>query len=64
MVSFAASTDTARCRTLSGDGQLLLFHRSAEHHGRKRWEKTVRSGAMTEREPIKRAQSNFINIKF
>jgi YHS domain-containing protein len=46
------------------DGQLLLFHRSAEHNGRKRWEKTLRSGAMTERELIKRAQSNFINIKF
>ncbi len=46
------------------DGQLLLFHHSAEHNGRRRWEEMVRSGEMTERELIKRAQSNLLNIKF
>ncbi|WP_227520180.1 hypothetical protein [Marinobacter sp. LV10R510-11A] len=46
------------------DGQLLLFHRSAEHNGRKRWEETVRFGAMTDRELIKRAQSNLMKVRF
>lgn len=45
-------------------GQLLLFHRSAVQDGLRLWNKTVRSGEITERELIHRAQSNLLDIRF
>jgi YHS domain-containing protein len=46
------------------DGQLLLFHRSAQNDGLRQWNQTVRSGAITERELIRRAKSNLLDIRF
>jgi hypothetical protein len=46
------------------DGQLLLFHRSPEQDGRKRWEKSLANGGITDGELLRRAQSNFINLEF
>lgn len=46
------------------DGQLLLFHRSAENDGLRQWNQTVRSEAITERELIRRAKSNLLDIRF
>lgn len=46
------------------DGQLLLFHRSAEQDGRKEWERTVSSGQMTDRELLRKAENNLLDIQF
>lgn len=46
------------------DGQLLLFHRSPEQDGRQRWEESVVQNRITEKELLRRAKSNFIDLKF
>ncbi|MBE0486961.1 YHS domain-containing (seleno)protein [Marinobacter sp.] len=46
------------------DGQLLLFHRSTEQDGRQRWEESVVNNRITEKELLRRAKSNFIDLKF
>ena len=46
------------------DGQLLLFHSSPEQDGRKRWEESIVNTGVTEKELLRRAKSNFINLKF
>ena len=46
------------------DGQLLLFHQSTEQDGRKQWEKSVKSGQMTDQQLLNRAESNFLKLRF
>ena len=46
------------------DGQLLLFHRSTERDGRRQWEESISSSRITEKELLRRAKSNFIDLKF
>jgi hypothetical protein len=46
------------------DGQLLLFHSSPEQDGRKRWEESLVNTGITEKELLRRAKSNFIDLKF
>lgn len=46
------------------DGQLLLFHRSPEQDGRQQWEESVVHDRITEKELLRRAKSNFIDLKF
>jgi len=46
------------------DGQLLLFHRSPAQDGRKEWEKSIEKTGVTEKELLRRARSNFINLEF
>lgn len=46
------------------DGQLLLFHRSAEQDGRERWEESISRSKITEKELLRRAESNFLKLNF
>ncbi|MET4026405.1 hypothetical protein ABIE59_001931 [Marinobacter sp. MBR-99] len=46
------------------DGQLLLFHRSPDQDGLQRWEESVVKDRITEKELLRRAKSNFIDLKF
>ena len=45
-------------------GQLLLFHRSSKSDGRKQWEGAISSSRITEKELLRRAKSNFLDLKF
>ncbi|MBS3805357.1 MAG: hypothetical protein KGY54_12470 [Oleiphilaceae bacterium] len=46
------------------DGQLLLFHKSAAQNGRKQWEESIVDSGITEKELLRRAASNFIDLEF
>ena len=46
------------------DGQLLLFHQSADLDGREQWEKAVRSEQVTDQELLKKAENNLMNLRF
>ncbi|WP_420390064.1 YHS domain-containing (seleno)protein [Marinobacter sp.] len=46
------------------DGQLLLFHSSPEQDGRQKWEDSIVNTEITEKELLRRAKSNIINLKF
>ncbi len=46
------------------DGQLLLFHKSAKQDGRKQWEESIVNSGITEKELLRRAESNFLYLEF
>ncbi|WP_339782861.1 YHS domain-containing (seleno)protein [uncultured Marinobacter sp.] len=46
------------------DGQLLLFHRSEERDGLRQWEESISSSRITEKELLRRAKGNFLDLKF
>tara|TARA_R110002096_G_scaffold112641_1_gene245246 strand:+ start:32546 stop:33028 length:483 start_codon:yes stop_codon:yes gene_type:complete len=46
------------------DGQLLLFHRSTERDGLRQWEESISSSRITEKELLRRAKGNFLDLKF